>query len=109
MIGLETPRPSRIRPGAMWPREAAVMPRTIGVRVWTGRMPEAMLTRVVWLGGEATVVVGAPPPPPLAGPERVVAPRLGLGHQRQVLGHGERVGEGQGQAELHTGARTCPE
>ena len=47
MARLDTPSPSEKRPGAMWPSVAAVIPRTMGVRVWIGSTPVAISSRVV--------------------------------------------------------------
>ena len=47
MIGLDTPIPSAMRPGATWPSVVAAIVSTIGVRVWIGTMPVATCSRVV--------------------------------------------------------------
>ena len=49
MVLLESPRPSPTRPGAKWLRLAALMPRTTGVRVCTGRTAEPTWIGSVWL------------------------------------------------------------
>ena len=58
---LDTPRPSEKRPGAAWPRVAAVIPSTIGVRVWIGSTPVAISRRVVWAAMSAITVTASVP------------------------------------------------
>src|SRR5437899_8023917 len=89
MVLLESPRPSPTRPGAKWLRLAALMPRTTGVRVCTGRTARA---HVDPLGvardqrHDADRVVARDFP----GPGRVVAARFSLAGDGQELGGRQR-------------------